>query len=213
MKICSKCKQEKLESKYSLDRGRHGLRSWCKECRAAYSAAYYTANRGKRAAYRIAHQEEIRVRDAAYYVVNSDKIKARNAAYYAVHRKEKAGYEAKRKREDLNYRLACELRVRLYHALKGGFKTGSAVRDLGCTIEELKTYLESKRQPGMTWENWNLRGWHLDHIIPLSSFDLTDHAQLCEACHYTNLQPLWAADNIRKHCKPGKTIKQLVLMP
>jgi hypothetical protein len=59
----------------------------------------------------------------------------------------------------------------------------------------------------MTWENWAHRGWHLDHIRPLSSFDLTDEAQLKEAMHYTNLQPLWARDNLRKHAKIGKVLR------
>ena len=83
-------------------------------------------------------------------------------------------------------------------ALKGNYKNGSAVKDLGCSIDELKTYLESKFQLGMTWDNWSKDGWHIDHIKPLSSFDLTDKKQLLEACHYTNLQPLWATDNLSK---------------
>ena len=75
---------------------------------------------------------------------------------------------------------------------------GSAVRDLGCTIEELKLYLAAKFQPGMSWENWSFAGWHIDHIRPLASFDLTDSAQFKLAVHYTNLQPLWAKDNFSK---------------
>ena len=70
--------------------------------------------------------------------------------------------------------------------------------DLGCTIPELKQYLESKFQEGMTWENWGVHGWHIDHIIPLSSFDLTCREQFLKVCHYTNLQPLWAKDNLSK---------------
>ena len=62
-------------------------------------------------------------------------------------------------------------------------------------------YLESKFQTGMTWENHTHNGWHIDHIIPISKFDLTDEAQMKKACHYTNLQPLWAGDNFRKHAK------------
>jgi len=53
----------------------------------------------------------------------------------------------------------------------------------------------------MTWDNWTLDGWHIDHIKPLASFDLTDRKQLLEACHYTNLQPLWAKDNLTKNDK------------
>jgi hypothetical protein len=59
-------------------------------------------------------------------------------------------------------------------ALKNNSKRGSAVKDLGCSIEELKIYLESKFLPGMSWDNWSPDGWHIDHIKPLSKFDLTD---------------------------------------
>jgi len=80
-----------------------------------------------------------------------------------------------------------------------GIKAGSAVKDLGCTIPELIKYLESKFQLGMTWENHSSTGWHIDHIIPLCEFDLTDREQFLKAAHYTNLQPLWAEDNLKKN--------------
>ena len=83
-------------------------------------------------------------------------------------------------------------------AIKTNAKAGSAVRDLGCTIPELKAHLEAQFQPGMTWDNWSLKGWHIDHIKPLTSFDLTNREQFLQACHYTNLQPLWASENLSK---------------
>jgi len=67
---------------------------------------------------------------------------------------------------------------------------------LGCRVTELVQYLEAKFQPGMSWENRHL--WHIDHIQALALFDLTDPLQCAQAFHYTNLQPLWAADNLRK---------------
>lgn len=108
-----------------------------------------------------------------------------------------------RKKNDPLFKLATVLRTRLWMALKHDWKTGSAVRDLGCTIEELKLYLESKFLPGMTWGNHGKGDdkWHIDHIIPLASFDLTDRVQFLKACHYTNLQPLWAIDNMKKGSK------------
>jgi hypothetical protein len=63
----------------------------------------------------------------------------------------------------------------------------------------------------MTWDNWAKHGWHIDHIRPLVSFDLTDESQLKEAMHYTNLQPLWAEDNHRKHAKIGAALDKLGL--
>lgn len=99
---------------------------------------------------------------------------------------------------NLNYRMSQILRSRLFAAIKGRFSGGSAVCDLGCSVEELKTHLEFQFQPGMTWENWAHDGWHIDHKIPLAKFDLTDREQLLRAVHYTNLQPLWAKDNLSK---------------
>jgi len=108
--------------------------------------------------------------------------------------------EERRRRysSDIGFKLSIVLRTRLSAAVKNNQKTGSAVRDLGCSIKEFKSYLESRWQPGMTWENWSHKGWHIDHIAPISSFDLTDKESLLKACHYTNLQPLWAMDNFIK---------------
>lgn len=72
-------------------------------------------------------------------------------------------------------------------------------RDLvGCTLETFKAHLEAQFQPGMTWENRGYEGWHMDHKIPRCRFDLTDPDQLKECFHYTNFQPLWGKQNLRK---------------
>ena len=99
------------------------------------------------------------------------------------------------------------MRKRLNKALRNNQKSGSAVRDLGCTIQVMRKYLEDKfySHPNtgekMSWDNYGMHGWHIDHIIPLSHFDLTDREQLKKACHYTNLQPMWAEENLRKSNK------------
>lgn len=129
---------------------------------------------------------------------NLDKKKEYQAAYRVKNRRKLAKAYTLRIKNDLVFRLKAGLRSRLIHAIKNNHKAGSAVKDLGCSISELRTYLENLFQPGMTWSNWSRTGWHLDHIVPLHSFDLSDREQLLKACHYTNLQPLWAEDNIRK---------------
>jgi len=91
--------------------------------------------------------------------------------------------------------------VSLYRALKEGYKAGSAVDDLGCSIDEFKLHIEAQWQPEMSWSNHATDGWHIDHIVPLDSFDLTDPMQLKKACHYTNLQPLWWLANVQKSNK------------
>lgn len=106
-------------------------------------------------------------------------------------------YVMNRLRTDPQYKLAHTLRVRIRKLTKGiGVKRGSAVKDLGCSLIELMRYFESKFLPNMSWANHG--EWHIDHIRPLSSFDLTDKIQFLTACHYTNLQPLWKHDNLQK---------------
>ena len=65
-------------------------------------------------------------------------------------------------------------------------------------MSQLISHIESQFKPGMTWDNWSRTGWHLDHIKPLVTFDLTDPEQFRVACHYLNLQPLWAKENLSK---------------
>lgn len=104
-------------------------------------------------------------------------------------------YRRNRMKVDINFKLSSVLRRTISRAVFRK-RAGSAVTDLGCSLEELKNYLQSKFQPGMTWENHG--DWHIDHIFPLSKLDLTKRNDFLKACHYTNLQPLWARDNIIK---------------
>lgn len=91
------------------------------------------------------------------------------------------------------------LRYRLRKFIKGSIKHQDYALLAGCSSDELRVYLESKFQLGMSWENYG--EWHLDHIRPLCSFDLTKEEELLKACCYTNLQPLWAKDNLSKGSK------------
>ena len=142
--------------------------------------------------------ETIKLRKQKYYIKNKDIINKRNSKWGKLNRKNRRDYEKNKMLTDINYRIQKLLRDRISKAIKRGCKRGSAVRDLGCSIEEFKKYIESKFQVGMNWKNHGQYGWHLDHIKPLSAFDLTDRKQLLEAVHYTNIQPLWAWDNLSK---------------
>lgn len=70
---------------------------------------------------------------------------------------------------------------------------------LGCTPDQLIVHLEARFKPGMSWDNRGL--WHIDHIKPCASFDLADPEQQKVCFHYTNLQPLWAGENMKKGAK------------
>ena len=105
----------------------------------------------------------------------------------------------KRLKEDLEYRLLHNLRSRCQSVLKSTSLSKS--RLVGCNGKKLREHLEAQFQEGMTWENYGYEGWHMDHIKPCASFDLSDEEEQKKCFHYTNLQPLWAKDNYAKGSK------------
>jgi len=110
-------------------------------------------------------------------------------------------YEKKRKLIDPQYKMVKTLRSRLNSFLKNSkiIKNKKTLDYIGCTQQELKIYLENLFIEGMSWENHG--EWHIDHKYPLSKFDLTKEDEIYKAMHYTNLQPLWASENIKKSNK------------
>mgnify|MGYP002032530180 CR=1 FL=1 len=142
-----------------------------------------------------------------YYQKNKDKIRDRLKQYRQEHKQERNEYVKNKYKTDINYKLSELLRNRVRKAIKSYKRPGSAVKDLGCTVQELKDHLELQFKPGMTWDNHGQ--WHIDHIKPLSIFDLSDPEQFMEACHYSNLQPLWAKDNLSKSNKVPKEPNEL----
>lgn len=216
---CNTCQTIKHTDKMCADKTKiSGYRNKCKECRNKENLAkdmsqiydkkkiWYQNNKesvlAKNQEYRELNKEKVLEIQRLYRLKNKDEHSQQKKHWYAVNRKyvikKSLQYKQDRMKRDTCFLLAERLRNRLYSALKNGTKNGSAVSDLGCSIEELKTYLESRFQEGMNWDNWSRTGWHIDHIIPLSSFDLTNRGELLKACHYTNLQPLWAKDNLSK---------------
>jgi hypothetical protein len=134
-----------------------------------------------------------------YYADKKANILRHQKIYVADNKIETAEYQKRyqvtRRKLDPGFRVLGALRQRLYRATRGK-KSASTLALLGCAADELKVHLESLFQPGMSWENYGK--WHVDHRRPCASFDLVDPAQQRECFHYTNLQPLWALDNLQK---------------
>lgn len=105
-------------------------------------------------------------------------------------------YQKNRRASDPSFRIGRNLRKRIWKVLKLNLKSDSCDALLGCSYEELKGHIESKFEDGMSWDNYG--EWHLDHIKPCSLFDLSLEDQQRECFNYTNLQPLWAKDNLSK---------------
>lgn len=147
-------------------------------------------------------REESIARNKKYWAENKEKLSIKGKEYRENNKekisKKNSEYERKRSKEDELYRLAKIYRTRTKIAFKQkGFEKPTKTTDLiGCSTKEFKEYLESKFTEGMTWENRGLKGWHLDHIIPLCS--AKNKEELENLCHYTNIQPLWWQDNLRK---------------
>lgn len=106
-----------------------------------------------------------------------------------------------KRKTDIQTKLRSVIRCRIKSALRGLVKSKSSIAYLGCSVAHARAHIEKQFKEGMTWENHAIDGWHIDHILPLASFDLTDEDQRRRAFHYTNLQPLWALENLIKQKK------------
>jgi hypothetical protein len=133
-----------------------------------------------------------------YNLKNRETKKEYDKQYKQKNKKAMRKYYREKKKNDLNFKLASNIRVRILMALKKNKKSQKTMKLLDCSISQLWDYLESKFEPGMTKENHGLYGWHIDHIKPCASFDLRCPVQQLACFHYSNLQPLWAKDNIKK---------------
>ena len=160
----------------------------------AYQQAWREANRAKACASSQAWREANPGRSAA---ASSAWCKENKERFNATQRARKKV----RRITDPSFRIVESLRTRITTALrrKGGFRKATSTFTLiGCSAGELRQFLEEQFQTGMTWENYGKYGWHIDHVRPCASFNMIDSEQQRICFHYTNLQPLWAVDNIRK---------------
>lgn len=160
----------------------------CKLCVQAYQATYRENNKEYLSSY---------FKDR--YLSNKSDVLEYRKEYYQANKIKINQYVKDKYESDVPFKLATNLRKRMSKMIRRSQKSGSAVKDMGCSVEELKIHLESQFQEGMTWENYG--EWHIDHIYPLSKFDLFDREEFLKACHYKNLQPLWSQDNLKKSNK------------
>lgn len=208
-KLCPKCNKIKNFSEFNKETKRkYGIGVYCKEC-----------------IYIIAKENKDRINN--YYKKwaknNKDKIKISNAKqrnknkqyykeYYKNNKEEHLKkckiYSKNRRIKDIGFKILLNLRRRLAYAINGKDKSKKTTELLGCSIQQLKKYLESKFKSGMSWDNYGrgingkgMQEWHIDHIIPCASFDLSKPEEQRKCFHYSNLQPLWAKENLEKSNK------------
>lgn len=198
---CTKCKVNVFE----------GNHSWCKPCNAKDAAETRRVRRllclcigcgtpkrekalckkclKKACEIQKSHRQTEKRKSYLHYYYNSDHGRMLNRERHY------------RRQNNIQYRLANTLRCRLRHALHGRVKSGSAVRDLGCSVDFLIKHFESQFLPGMNWSNYGIgiKCWTIDHIIPMYLVDLSLPENQLKVCHYTNLRPMWFLDNIKRY--------------
>jgi len=176
-----------------------------RQLRQAAAAAPHRVE--KRRLYTEANRDKQKIRNERFWSdpVKAQKARDRNKQNARANRLKRSrahvAWVKRRRREDPAFKAIRNLRSRLYYAVvraQAGQKSASVVDLVGCTPQQLVTHLESLFLPGMSWDNYSLHGWHIDHIKPCAAFDLTDPAQQRECFHYSNLQPLWCEENRAK---------------
>jgi hypothetical protein len=211
MKQCTKCKNLYPVEYFNKDSQKSsGVRPSCKKCDNDSCNERYRKNREKYAEmgkrYRENNFEKIsqkRKNNRPQHNKWLQEWKIKNPERHREHVRK----EVERIKNDPQLKIKKNLRTRLGFLLRGKNKSAKTLTLLGCSMEEFKSYFESKFLDGMNWNNYGLwkagspMTWHIDHIIPCESFDLTDPEQQKKCFHHTNLQPLWAIDNLVKSSK------------
>lgn len=200
MKVCSRCSEAKSLDAFGRQTAKSdGLAPHCKACAAIYDRTKRNAK--ARAARLKAERQKDPERFATYERTKRQRhgVKLNAAAKlrkrrWKVERKDVYLASERRYYTQPHRRLIARIRSRTRAALR--LPRGSTIALLGCTTEQLQTWLERFFVEGMGWHN--MERWHLDHHWPLALFDLTDPRQLAKACHFRNLRPLWAEDNHQK---------------
>lgn len=202
MKICSKCKINKELDCFSKSKHRKdGHYPYCKLCESKRQEN---------------NKEKYSNLRRLYAIKNAEHLKIKKQEYFKLHRKEKSEYDMvyrkknaqkiaeykliwgrKQRKNNPEYRIKINLRRRLSHVLQGSLKADKTFNLLGCDVKNLKEHLERQFCNGMAWDNYG-SAWHIDHIIPCASFNLTDPEQQRKCFHYSNLQPLLKIDNLKK---------------
>ena len=210
-KKCNKCKEIKPIEEMTK------TRALCKSCKKAYKKEYISNNREKTNAYIKLYREKNKHKlkktspetKKAWNEKNKEKVilikrawKERNKEkVLAANREYNSRPEVKEKRNlrlqtDINYRLKTRLSSRVHNTIKTNSTKSIKTLDLlGCDVIFLKLHLENKFLPTMTWDNYG-KLWHIDHILPCASFNLTDSEEQKKCFHYSNLQPLFAVTTV-----------------
>ena len=203
-KVCSKCGIEKEVCDFHKWKyGPDGYKRECKECRKLETKTYYSNNNEKVKLrvnkYRKSNLDKVKEVRTRIYERDRERILMVNKLYRENNREKRNEYTRNRKSTDPIFKLKhlMNSRMRIFMRSRNIQKHNKTFDIIGCTPNELKEHIQTQFNNGMSWDNQG--EWHIDHIIPLSSGKNED--EIIRLCHYTNLQPLWAIDNMKKGSK------------
>jgi hypothetical protein len=219
-KICNKCKLNKdIHEFHKCAYNSDGYRSICKSCYKIKSKSFQRVLTNEQ-------KDKRKLYLKTYYSINKDRIKS-NTRHYAIKNKDNVKrYKEKYRLKNKQMRNANEKNKRktdpLFRLNESMSKQINRIKNikhkvswrrcLEYNFEQLKQHLESKFTKGMSWENYGKNGWHIDHIIPVSSFkyDSINHPEFKKCWSLNNLQPLWATTEIAmSHGEPSSYIGNL----
>lgn len=190
-KICKRCIRElPLTSFYKNKNGIKGVNTYCIDCSKSAAKKSHSDNKES-----ILERQKVYRSENKHYFLKKNKewrVKTGYATKYA----------RKRLKEDGIFKIKSNIRSLIKNSFKNRLsgifsKPKKTELLLGCSMSQFLDHLSSKFQEGMSFENHGK--WHIDHKIPLSIAKTED--ELIKLCHYTNLQPLWAIDNLKKYNK------------
>jgi hypothetical protein len=229
-KKCTLCHKHKTTNNFYKDkRKKSKLTSECKKCAKIRNNKYrlehkeYFKEYYKK--YCIKNKEKIQIQHKKYHLLNKNKHnkqckkwkkthpnswslwyknnkehrKIYMKSYQLTHKKERAVYRKNQRKNNIRVRILDSLRARFGLIFIKRNRSLSTMFLIGCEIDYLLYYLQNKFTDNMNWDNYGK--WHIDHIKPCCSFDLSKIEEQKKCFHYTNLQPLWAIDNIKKGSK------------
>lgn len=216
---CKECSRKRRKENRNSELDKQRNKRW-RENNSDYikqkTKEYYERTKGRQIQYKKDNREKVnstrkkwyqktagirREKARENYQKNKMKISSKSRESYKKHREKRIAQKKTKRQQDTNTRIKCNLRRRLNNAIKTNSKTSSTLNLLGCSIDYLKHHLEKQFSPEMSWDNYGRYGWHIDHIIPCASFDLSKEEEQKKCFHYTNLQPLWWKDNLQKGSK------------
>lgn len=192
-KICGRCKKKKRADKFYFKIGsKQGLRFECKDCSSEMLKIICRTNEK--------YRERKEIRRKRYERTHKKEMAEYRKKYMQGYKCRKNKLLRQRRKTDPEFRILCALRSRIVGVIKkqSGIKAYKTIELTGCSVKNLMKHLESRFDNKMTWKNYGRKGWHIDHIKPCASFDLTKPEEQKKCFHYSNLRPLWWPDNLDK---------------